>query len=131
MGQTMAGTVKRLASVIGGVVASVVLGGCVPGLVGSGLVYVSDLDKLRVEILPQAEVQSRCASLGVGRFPQAASALPSATLGCAGWERGKAVVYSIDSTGVLLHELEHAVNKKWCHTSDNRPDYCRNWGQRP
>jgi len=88
--------------------------------------YKANLAGVRVEILPQSEVQGRCAKLGVGLAPVAAYALLTPTLGCAQRANGRATVYSIDSASVLLHELDHAFNQKWCHTVLGAPDYCTN-----
>ena len=92
-------------------------------------VYVADLGKVHVEILPQSEVQSRCYKLGAGA-PPVVGFLLTPTLGCAKWEAGRATVYSTDSATVLLHELDHAVNQKGCHSFSGSPDYCYKGGKK-
>ena len=101
-------------------------------MVGCGAsLHVADLGKIHIEILPQAEVQRRCAGLGAGPPPAVAYSMIAPTLGCAQWQGGEAIVYSIDSAGVLLHELDHAVNQKKCHTVGGIPAHCKTWGKKP
>ena len=92
--------------------------------------YTATLAGVHVEILPQDEVQSRCAKFGVGFPPGVAHALLTPTLGCAQTGRGGTTVYSIDSASVLLHELDHAFNQKWCHNLTGAPDHCKHDARR-
>ena len=88
--------------------------------------YTANLAGVSVEILPQEEVQRRCSEKGL----RVSSPLFLQTLGCAYQDsKGSPHIYSIDSAGTLLHELDHAFNKKWCHSPDGAPAYCATSGR--
>ena len=90
----------------------------------------TNLAGVRVEILPQADVQSKCFEKGVGMPPSAGYSLPTLTLGCTYWHNdGSLQVFSIDSAEVLLHELDHAFNTKRCHSQGGKPAYCGRGGR--
>ena len=92
--------------------------------------YTANLAGVRVEILPQAEVQRKCSERGVGLPPIVAYPLLTVTLGCAYWHNdGSLSVYSIDSAGALLHELDHAFNNKRCHSLRGEPAPCGSGGR--
>lgn len=87
--------------------------------------YTADLVNVHVEILSQARVQAECAKRGVGLHPALAYPLLSVVMACAGRYEGQYFVYSVDSAGSLLHELDHVFNSKWCHDLIGRPARCQ------
>ena len=87
-------------------------------------IYTADLGKVHVEILSQPQVQVKCAERGVGLHPVIGYPLGSFVFACAGQYEGQLFVYSIDSAGSLLHELDHVFNDKRCHTLLGFPAKC-------
>jgi hypothetical protein len=75
------------------------------------------LGAVRVEIVPDADIQQTCEqAMRMGARPK--------LLGCAIKEPSGIVVYSTASVDVLLHELDHAFNEKWCHDEEGSPSVC-------
>lgn len=78
-----------------------------------------------VTVASQLIVQAECAKRGGALPPAVAYVLVTPTFGCTVWYTdGTVEVFSSDSAGVLLHELDHAFNGKRCHDLLGRPARC-------
>ncbi len=80
-------------------------------------IYSARLGRIKVRIMDGVTVQAKCAEALGNPLWHPVVAYPMGVMlrGCAVHDESQAVVYSVDSAGVLLHELDHLVNSKWCH----------------
>jgi len=99
---------------------SLALSACAP------LIYDTYLGpRVHVRIVDQMTVQSECSKRNVGLHPALAYPLLTVLLGCTvGHANGMVEVWSVDSAGALLHELDHTFNNKRCHDLLGRPATC-------
>ena len=89
-------------------------------------VYEAQLGRyVTVKVVSQYAVQAECSKRGVGLHPLVAYISLTANFGCTvGYTNGSIEVFTVDSAGSLLHELDHAFNKKRCHDLLGRPATC-------